>query len=160
MDARRRLFRAAEDLGQLLAARRMQRVDKIAAIVNEELRMRVERLVDEIEIFLVRAVMPCEDLDAVFDERRRDIVLRRKRIAARDGNLRACMRKDLGHIGRLRLKMQRDRHADALERFRLRELLVHRVHDRHEVLDPFDLVMARRSKLNITNHGFHQKIPP
>ena len=156
MHACRRLLRAAVDTRQELAARRVQRVHEVAAVVDEQHRLRIERAVDEGEILLLRAAVPGEDLDAVLDERRRHVILRRKRVAARDGDLCPRVREHLRHIGCLRLEVQRDDHADARKRLRLGELLIDGAHHRHEVLHPRDLIMPRRRQFNITNHRLHE----
>ena len=96
--------------------------------------------------------MPGKDVQAVLDERGGHIVLRRQRVAARDGDLRTGMVEDLRHVGRLGLEVQRDDHLLARKRLRDGEFFINSCHDRHEVLDPIDLIVARRSQLDIANH--------
>ena len=152
MDARRRLLRTADDAREQLAALRVQHVHEVAAVVDDEVRLDVECLVDEGVVLLRRAVVPSEDVQAVLDKRGGYIVLRRQRVAARDGDFGAGMVEYLRHVGRLGLEMQRDDHLLARKRLRDGELLVDGRHDRHEVLDPVDLIVARRSQLDIANH--------
>ena len=152
MDARRRLLRAADDTREQFTALRVQHVHEVASVVDDEVRLDVERLVDEGVVLLRRAVMPSEDVQTVLDERCGHIVLCRQRVTARDGDLRTGMVEDLRHVGRLGLEVQCDDHLLARERLRDGEFLIDSRHDRHEVLDPVDLIVARRSQLDIANH--------
>ena len=87
MYARRRFLRAAEDVRQKFAALRMQDIHEVAAVVDDDVRLKVKSLVDVLLILFVRAAVRRKDMKPIFDERRRDVILRGQRIAARNGNL-------------------------------------------------------------------------
>ena len=63
--------------------RRVEQMHQVAAIVNDDVRLVVERFLKKHRVFFVRAAVPRVDRDAFGHERRRDGVLRRERIAPR-----------------------------------------------------------------------------
>ena len=54
----------------------MKEMHEIAAIVDDDIRMNVQCLINIGTIFLIRAGMCCKDMQAIFDESRRNIILR------------------------------------------------------------------------------------
>ena len=152
MYARRRFLRAAEDVRQKFAALRMQDIHEVAAVVDDDVRLKVKRLVDVLLILFVRAAVRRKDMKPIFDERRRDVILRGQRIAARDGNLCAGVLHDQRQIRCLCFKMQRDDDLLACKGLRHGKFFVDGFHDRHEVLDPVDFVMTRRREFDVFDH--------
>ena len=117
---RRRLLGAAEKPVQKFPVLRVEHRHKVAAVVHDDVRLRLdERLFQKAVVFFRRAGMGREDVHAVFHQRRRHVVLRGERIAARHRDLRPGIFQHLGKIGGLRLQMNRQHHAAALERLRL-----------------------------------------
>ena len=118
MYARRRFLRAANESGKKITPRRMEHIDQIPAVINDNVRLDIECFIEKYGIFFLRAAMPREDMNSFFDKRSRNIILCGQRIAARNSNLCAGMLEDRGHVGRLRLKVQGNDHLDAGERLR------------------------------------------
>ena len=129
---------------------------EVATVVNDDVRLDFQRFVDIVVVLLVRAGMRGKDVHAVLHERGGDIVLRRERVAARDGNLGARMMENLRHVGRLGLEVQRDDHFLAREGLAHAVLFIECTHDGHEVLDPLDFVVPARGQLDIFNQRFHR----
>ena len=77
---------------------------EIAAVVHNDVRLRLrQRLFQIIVVFLVCAGMGREDVHAVFHQRRRHVVLRGERIAARHRDLRPGVFQNLSQIRGFRL---------------------------------------------------------
>ena len=152
MHACRRFFRSAKNVRQKLTALRVQDVYEIAAVVNDDIGLEVECLVDVFFIFLVTATVCGEDMESILDKRCCDIILRGQRIAARDGDFRSSIFHDKSQICRLCFKVKRDDDLLSSKRLRHREFLVDGLHDRHEILNPVDLFMSGRCKLDVFDH--------
>ena len=152
MYARCGFFRAANEPGKKIAPRCVKHINQISAVINDNIRLDIERLIEEYGVFFLGTSMPCKDMDSLFHERCRNIILRRQRIAARNSDLCAGVLEDCRHIGGLRLKMQCNHHLDAGKRLCDRILLVSRRHYWHKALHPVNLCVTRRCECNISNH--------
>ncbi len=80
-DAGRRLFAAADQLAELIRVLGEDRRDQIAAVVHRDLRVRGDHRLDVRVVGRVVFALDRVGGDAVLAERRRDVVLRRQRIA-------------------------------------------------------------------------------
>lgn len=112
VNACRRFFRAAEEVFQGVGPRRMEQMNLIAAVVDDDIRMMVQRFVEEIEIFFLCRAIPGIDCQAVFYESCGDVVLRRQGIASRDDDVGAGPVQDFGQVRRFSFQMDAD--ADRL----------------------------------------------
>ena len=82
IDTGRRFFRAAEEVFHGIGPRRMQEMDLVAAVIDDDVRMMVQGFIEEIKVFFIGCAIPGIDSQAIFDESGSDVVLRRQGIAA------------------------------------------------------------------------------
>ena len=79
----------------------MKHIDQITAVVNDNIRVYIERLVQEFGILLIGTAMPCKYVDTFLNQRCSNVILRGQRVAPRHGNVCSGMLKDCGHVCRL-----------------------------------------------------------
>ena len=130
----------------------MKHVHRVAAVIHDEIRLKIQCLVDVHVIFLCRAAMGCKDMNPRLCKGSRHIILGGEGIASRDRHLGTGMMEHLSHIGRLCLQMKGYDNLLSCKGLCLRIFLVDRCHDRHEILYPVDLVVPGGGKLDIANH--------
>ncbi len=118
---------------------RVEQVHEVAAIVHRQLRMRVG---DGPKMRVVRLVVlaaPGEGRDAVLgDQRRRDVVLGRQRVARREHDLRAAGLERAHQVGGLGRDVEARADAQAIERPVALEALADQAQDGHLALGPLD----------------------
>ena len=138
-DAGRRLLGPGVDLRHLVRAFRVEEVHEVAAVVHRQLRMRVR---DRTEVRVVGVVVLAatgERGDAVLgDERGRDVVLGRQRVARREDDVRAAGLERAHEVGRLGRHVQARADAQAVERPVALEALADQAQDGHLALGPLD----------------------
>ena len=152
-------FRAADEVLLALFSGGMEQVYEVAAVVDDDVGHVVEGLVQEHEIFLFGAGMPCIDGDAALDEAGCDRILRGERIAAGADDIRTrCFQRER-KVGGLRFEM--DGHDDGLafEDLLFDEFFTQCIQCGHEFFDPGNTLQAFVGQGNITNHGFrHERL--
>ena len=138
-----RLLAAADDAGDEPGVLRVHEVDKVAAVVDYDIRPGLEHAAEAVLIFLHRAAVACKDLHAAVSERRGDVILRRERVRAGDVHLRAAHFEHAAEIRRLCLKVYRQRYLEPGERLRLLKVLTDTAQHRHVALHPVYFHFAR-----------------
>ena len=86
----------------------MQEMYLIAAIIDDDVRMVIQRFIEEAEIFFIRRTVPGIDSQPVFYERRRYIILCRQGIAARNDDIGSGPVQYFGQVSRLGFQMDTD----------------------------------------------------
>ena len=138
-DARRRLFRAADHVAELLAAMRVQDADHIGAVVHRDLRLVVDCGLDVRVVRVVVLAVDREDRDVVLlDERRCDIVLRRERIRRAEHDVGAAGLQRASEVRRLGRHVQAGRNAVSGQRLFALEALADRREHGHVAVGPLD----------------------
>ena len=134
-----RLFRPGVDLRDLVRALGVEQVHEVAAVVHRQLRMRVG---DRPKVRVVRLVVlatPGERRDAVLgDQRGRDVVLGRQRVARGEHDLRAAGLERAHQVGGLGRDVEARADAQAVERPVALEALADQAQDGHLALGPLD----------------------
>jgi len=82
-----RFFRAAQEVFHGIGPCRVQEVYLVAAVIDDNVRMMIECFIEIAKVFFICAGMRCIDRQAIFNEGRGHIILRRQGIAARYDNL-------------------------------------------------------------------------
>ncbi len=141
-NARSGLLAAADNVRDKVGALVVDKVNEITAVVDDDVRSAINNLRDVTVVFFLCGVIPREHVQSVMNQRRRNVVLCRQRIAASDIHLRASRRQHLAKIRGLSLKVYRQSHLQPLERLLRRKFLFDTVKQRHIALDPFDLACA------------------
>ena len=148
--AGRRLLGRADDVAELLAPVRVQHADHVGAVVHRQLRLVVDRGLDVLVVGVVVLALDREDGDVeLVDERRRDVVLRRKRVRRAEHDVRAALLQRAHQVRGLARDVQARGDAVARERLLGREALADRGQDRHLPVGPLDPVDAFRREREI-----------
>ena len=124
--------------------------DEIGAIVHGDLRLMIERGVDVRVVGGVVLALDRVSRDVVIlHERGGHFVLRRKRIRGAENHVRAAVTQSDGEVGRFAGDVQARRHANALQRLILDELLADQLQNGHVLIGPFDPALALFGKRDI-----------
>ncbi len=138
-DAGGRLLGPGEDLGDLLRALRVEQGHEVAAVVHRQLRVRVG---DRPEVRVVGVAVlaaPGVRRDAVLgDERGRDVVLGRERVAGREHDMRPAGLERAHQVRGLGRDVEAGADAQAVERPVALEALADEAQDGHLALGPLD----------------------
>ncbi|MNV42178.1 hypothetical protein D3C71_1338410 [compost metagenome] len=120
----------------------MEQRREIAAIINNEIRLALQRFdIQRLEL-LGRRVVLGEYRNTVLHQCRTYIILRRERVGACNGHFRTARLNDLGQISRFGFQMKRDRDFEPFERLLRLELLANPVQHRHMLAYPVDFEMS------------------
>ena len=101
----------------------MQCGDDIGAVIDDHIRLVVERGHDVAMVGLGILALDREDRKALIDQRRRHIVLRRKRIACAKNGISAAGLERQREVRGLGRDVRADEHANAVERLLRRKAL-------------------------------------
>ena len=99
------LLASAYDIGYQLPVLGMNHIHKVAAIVNDDVRTGRDDLADSVHVFFGGGSVDCEYIQSLVYKRRRDVILRRERIAAGDVHLGSACGEHLTEMCRLGFKM-------------------------------------------------------
>ena len=102
----------------------MQQRNQVAAVINDDMRFRIQRMMQELVIFFLGRVVPGKNADAVFGQRCRDIILGRQRIAAGHHHIGAGIFHYHAQIGGFGFQMNGDDHIDPGQRFGLQKFFI------------------------------------
>ena len=127
--------------------RLVQQLDEIAAVVDDDVRLDLQRQAHVAAHLVGLGAVPRVDVQPFGRERGDDVVLRRLRIAARHGDRRAAGAQHERQVGGLRLEMDADGDALAGERPLGGELRFELPQDRHVAPHPFDLALPLGGEL-------------
>ena len=112
VDPGRRFFRATQKVFHGISPCRVQEMDLISAIINDDIGMMVQRLIEEAKIFFIRRTIPGINGQTIFYQSCRYIILCGQRIAARNDDVGSGPVQYFSQIGRLGFQMDAD--ADGL----------------------------------------------
>ena len=142
VDACRRFFRAAQEIFHGIGPRRVQEMDLVAAVIDDDVRMMVQGFIEEIEVFFIRCAIPGIDGQAIFDEGCSDVVLRGQGVAAGNDDVGAGAMKDFCQIGRLGFEMDADANRFAFKGLVGFQFVANGIEGRHVTIDPADFFMT------------------
>ena len=151
VNACRRLFTAADQLISVFPAASAEQVNKITAVVDDQMRVARERLRKEILILGRRHAIDSEGLNAHLRDRRRNVILRGERIAAGQIDFRPAFCKHKPEVRGLGFQMDGYCYAKTFERLLRFELLLNFSEGRHKGADPFDFLPARGGEGSVFN---------
>ena len=154
-DAGGSLLAAADDVGNELRELRMQDVDEVAAVIDNDVRAGLDDLPAVAPILLRSRAIPCEDIEAGVNESGGHVVLGGEGVAPGDVHLRAAGRQDLAEVRGLVLEMHREGYFQALEGPFSLELVLQAVEQRHVVPYPFDFQISVRPQGRIPDFACH-----
>ena len=150
---RGRLFAASDDFFLKTRELRADHMHDIAAVVYDDIRLRLYHAPDIQVIFFLCAAVSRVNMHAQSVKFRRDVVLRGQRIASGRVNFRSACGESLAETGGLRLKMYGKRHLQACQRSLFFEIFAHRPEQGHVVPYPGDLVCSGRSKGTVPDNA-------
>ena len=131
------LFAAADHLRDELREIRVQGVDEVASVIDDDVGAGGDDFPAVAFVLLGGGVVPCEDVEALVHEGGGDVVLGGEGIAAGDVHVGAAGRQDLAEVRGLRLEVDREGDLEALEGLLLPELFFKAVQKRHVMPYPF-----------------------
>jgi hypothetical protein len=149
-DPGRRLLRRPDDLGGLSAPLFEEGGDHVRAVVDDDVRVKIERGPHVPVVGLGGLALQREDRDAeVVDERGRHVVLRRERVRGDDEGFGARGLERPHEVGRLRRDVRAGDEAYALQRFLRGEFLPYETQDGHLPLRPIDPTPSVRGERDV-----------
>ena len=154
----RRLLTAADNTGNEVCKLLVHEVDKVAAVINDDVGAYLQHLAQAVLILLLGAAVLGKDVHAAGSKRRGNIILRGKRIRARDVHFRSAELHNAAEIRGLRLKMDRQRDLESLKGLFIRKAAADTAQNGHVALDPVYFHLARRRKAYIFNNA-HKLTP-
>ena len=165
-DAGRRFLGTAENLRKLLPVVRVDRRDKIRAVVDDDVEVVSQYGVKVPEVFVRRHPVAAENLHSVLAKRLADVVLRGKGIASGRDDRRAELAKRFEKTRRFRFEVKTRADAVALEGLFVLIPGEKALKHRHELPRPLDLVPPPFCEFRIDRHffrhihhqSFHRKI--
>ena len=142
VDASRRFFRAAEEVFHGIGPRRVQEMDLVAAVIDDDVRVMVQGFIEEIEVFFIGCAIPGIDGQTIFDESRCDVVLCGQRITAGHDDVGAGPVKDFSQISRLGFEMDADANRFVFKSLVGFQFVANGIEGRHMTIDPADFFMT------------------
>lgn len=127
----------------------MDQVHQVAAVVDDDVRPGRDDPFELLFVNALRGVVDGEDVESPRGQGRRDVVLGRKGIAARDIHFGPARGEHLAKVGGFRLQMHRKRNFQARKRLFGRKLPLQGAEQRHVAPDPVDLFSAVRGEGDI-----------
>ncbi len=158
VNARRGLFAAAYDLRDEVGILRVHEMDKVAAVVDDDVRRDLQHAGEVFVIFPHRAAVGGVDLHPAGGERRGDVVLRGEGVRARDVHLRPAHFQHAAEVRRLCLKVHRQRDLQPRKGLRLLKSRAYAAQNGHVALDPFYFHLAGWGEGYIL-YNAHSQVP-
>jgi hypothetical protein len=134
----RRLFRGTDDVGKQIFSLLMDQGDDVGAVVDDDLRSVVERRANVPVVRIVVFAFDGIDRDPLLDERRRDFILSRQRVACAENGIRAARLQGKRQVRCFRRDMRANHDANAVERAFATELIPDLSQHRHFAGCPID----------------------
>ena len=149
-DSGRGLLAPADDIRDQLRIVLVDHSHKISPIIDDDVRAALDDTPDAVLIFLGSRPVNSKDVQSLVHKGGSHIILRRKRIAARDIHLRPALGQHLAKMRRLGLQMHGKGHFQPLERLSLLKLLLQTFKQRHMMPYPFYLQLPAFPELRVT----------
>ena len=141
-DAGGGLFAAADDVRDELRELAVDHVDKIATVVDYDVRADFDDPADAAFVLFGGSAVDGEDVETFMDEGGCDVVLRAEGIATGYVHFGPAAGKDFAEMCGLGLKVYRERYFETFEWFVEGEFLLESVEKGHVPADPFDFELS------------------
>ena len=147
-------YHARNQLRELL----VQGGNQVAAIVNNNVGAYLQHAADIGKIFLLRAAVHGEDVEALMYQRGGYVVLGAQGVGAGDVHICTAGRQHLAQVGRLGLQVNAQGHFEPLEGLRLFKILLDAVQQGHVAADPAQLELPAFPQGNIFDVVCHNSL--